>query len=241
LHDAQVVSAIRKRDTVTLVMDTSSAVSRFRGYCVHVCFNGVKSRVPLRDLAGQWWLYQEAHLCSRSRFSFHIMFDKSDVEVEADHLVIKQFKQQLLANITPPALRRCPIWEIADADEGVDGRGNIWVRPVKRRTISRSARSAIVSTKFTTQSGRELQGFFAITTRDNHVAIESGAVCFRGLQKLRFLAGNDAANGTLRCSRRTRNDLACALAQKDGDVFPIRYRLNARLFGEKGPMEGIMI
>lgn len=41
-------------------------------------------------LRGQWWLYDEAHLSSHSRFSLHVMFDKSDVEIDADALEIER-------------------------------------------------------------------------------------------------------------------------------------------------------
>ena len=102
LHDATVVTAYQKTGDLTLVLDTSSALSRFYGHCVHLCFRGVKKHVPLRGLAGQWWLYDEAHLCSRSRFSLHVMLDKSDLEIKADHLVIELFRRQLITKIRPP-------------------------------------------------------------------------------------------------------------------------------------------
>jgi hypothetical protein len=43
-----------------------------------------------KRLVGQWWLYEEAHLSSRAAFSLHVMFDKSDVEIEAEGLEIER-------------------------------------------------------------------------------------------------------------------------------------------------------
>lgn len=51
-------------------------------------FSGVRGRIPTRALRRQWWLYEEAHLSSRARFSLHVMFDESDVEIEADGLEV---------------------------------------------------------------------------------------------------------------------------------------------------------
>jgi hypothetical protein len=238
LHDAEVVTAQQKAGVLTLVMDTSNALSRFRGHCVHLRFHGVKKHVPLRGLAGQWWLYEEAHLCSRSRFSLHVLFHKSEVEIEADELLIQQFRRQLVNRVGPQDLRHYPIWEFTAGKEGVDDKVGTWIRPVKRTTIRRNAHSTVVASQFATRSGKVLHGFLIVATANGCVEIESGAVHWRGFRKLRFVSRKETANNGPYCSPKERNDLVCALDQKDGDVFPIHYRLNAALLREKAPREG---
>ncbi len=241
LHDAAVVTAHQEARDLTLVLDTSNALSRFRGHCVHLCFRGVKKHVPLRGLAGQWWLCDEAHLCSHSRFSLHVMLDKSDLEIEADDLVIELFRRQLITKVRPHDLRRYPIWEFTEGKAGIDDQNGTWIRPVKRTSIPRNARSVIVATQFTPRSGRALHGFLVVTATNGRVEIESGAVHWQGFRRLGFVSRKKTANNGPYCALKERKDLVCALDQKDGDVFPVHYRLNAALRGEKAPREGQII
>jgi len=90
LHDAQVESATSALATLTLIVDLKHALGGFRGRRLQLTFSGVHGRVSTRGLRGQWWLYEEAHLSSRARFSLHVMFDKSDLEIEADELSIRR-------------------------------------------------------------------------------------------------------------------------------------------------------
>jgi hypothetical protein len=52
--------------------------------------DGVRRRVRIRALAGQWLLYREVHLCSRAKFSLHLLFTRSELEIEADELSIEK-------------------------------------------------------------------------------------------------------------------------------------------------------
>jgi hypothetical protein len=241
LHDATMVTAHKQAGDLTLVLDTSNALSRYYGNCVHLCFRGVKKHVPLRGLAGQWWLYAEAHLCSRSRFSLHVMLDKSDLEIEADELVIELFRRQLITKVGPNDLRRYPIWQLTEGKAGIDDQNATWIRPVKRKSIPRNVRSVIVATQFTPRSGRAFHGFLVVTTTNGRVEIESGAVHWRGFRRLGFVSRKKTANDGPYCALKERKDLVCALDQKDGDVFPVHYRLNAAILGEKAPREGQII
>jgi hypothetical protein len=90
LHDATVASVSRDGPSLSLVVDTRHAVSRFRPHRVRLEFRGVKNRVTKRGLVGKWWLYEEAHLSSRARFAIHVLLDKTEIEIEADDL--KLFK-----------------------------------------------------------------------------------------------------------------------------------------------------
>jgi len=90
LHDAFVESVSLKGGTLFLLMDAKNALGGFCGRKVGLTFSGIRKRIAVRGLRGQWWLYEEAHLSSKARFSLHVMFDKSDVEIEADDLLIER-------------------------------------------------------------------------------------------------------------------------------------------------------
>jgi Protein of unknown function (DUF4085) len=96
LHDGVVREASLKNGELALVVDATNALSIFRGRRVRLIFRGLRGRPAAGKLVGQWWLYEEAHLCSRARFSFHILFDRSELEVEADELAI-----ELLPRVRP--------------------------------------------------------------------------------------------------------------------------------------------
>ncbi len=88
LHDGVVRKAVFKGGEFVLLVDATNALSRFRGRNVRLTFRGVRGKPTISKLIGQWWLYEEAHLTSRARFSLHILFDESELEVEADELTI---------------------------------------------------------------------------------------------------------------------------------------------------------
>ncbi len=90
LHDAVVESASQTGGTLSLTVDATNALGGYRGRRLRLTFSGVRGRIPTRALRRQWWLYDEAHLSSGARFSLHVMFDKSDVEIEADELEIER-------------------------------------------------------------------------------------------------------------------------------------------------------
>jgi ankyrin repeat protein len=90
LHDAEVESASQPHGALVLVIDATSALGRYRGRHLRLTFSGLPRRLHLPDLREQWWLYEEAHLSKRSRFSLHVMFDKSDVAIDADALKIEK-------------------------------------------------------------------------------------------------------------------------------------------------------
>ena len=238
LHDAQVVEAHQKSGLLTLVLDTSSALSKFRGYCVHLCFLDVKEHVPIHGLTGQSWLYEEAHLSSRSRFALHVLLDKSGLEIEADQLLIKKFRRQLLTRVMPQEFRRYPIWEFARGKDGIDGQDESWICPVNRKTLPKNRHWNVVATEFTTRSGKVLHGFLIVATTDGDIKIKSGAIRYMGLQPLRVASRKGTASSDVYCSHRERNGLACALGKEEGDVFPVHYRLNANFNGERTPREG---
>jgi hypothetical protein len=88
LHDGVIQEASLKDHQLRLVVDTTNALSGFRGSFVTLTFRGVRGHPAVAKLVGEWWLYEEAHLSSNAPFSLHVMFNKVDLEIEAEELVI---------------------------------------------------------------------------------------------------------------------------------------------------------
>lgn len=89
LHDGVIEEASLKEHKLVLVVDTTNALSEFRGSLVRLTFSGVRGRPSVSKLVDEWWLYEEAHLTSNAPFSLHVMFNNVDLEIEAEELVIK--------------------------------------------------------------------------------------------------------------------------------------------------------
>jgi Protein of unknown function (DUF4085) len=89
LHDGIVLGATRERDRVVLIVDATNALSRFARRIVRLTFHGVRGRPALARLADAWWLYEEAHLSPRARFSLQVLFHQFEWEIEADGLTIE--------------------------------------------------------------------------------------------------------------------------------------------------------
>jgi hypothetical protein len=91
LHDAEVESISQKFEKIVLVMDARPCASgSYRGSRFRLTFHGVKRRIQTKGLIRQWWLYSEIHLSSRAKFNLHILFTKSEMEIEADKFSIKK-------------------------------------------------------------------------------------------------------------------------------------------------------
>ena len=90
LHDGVIRSASHKSGELVLIVDTANALSRYRGRPVRLTFRGVPGRIRTSRLAGQWWLYEEAHLRSGGRFSLHVFLDTNELEIDAEELVIRR-------------------------------------------------------------------------------------------------------------------------------------------------------
>jgi hypothetical protein len=89
VHDGVVCEAAFNDGELVILVDATNALSGFRGRHVRLTFEGVRGRPAISKLVGQWWLYEEAHLSSRARFSLQVLFDSSDLEVEANELKIE--------------------------------------------------------------------------------------------------------------------------------------------------------
>jgi len=90
LHDAVVEAVAQDSGTLTLLMDARNALGFFRGRRVRLVFRGLRRHVGTRGWVGRWWVCEEPHLCSRTRFSLHVLFDQGETEIEADELLIQR-------------------------------------------------------------------------------------------------------------------------------------------------------
>src|SRR5688572_10750954 len=84
LHDAVVEAVEQRNGSLTFVMDARRAMGGFGGHRIRLAFAGVRRRIRTRGLVWNWWLYEEAHLCSRAKFALHVLFDSTEMEIEAD-------------------------------------------------------------------------------------------------------------------------------------------------------------
>lgn len=85
-HDAKVEAISQSSGKIVLVLDARPCGGRR----VRLTFTGVRRRVRARGLVGQWLFYHEIHLCSRARFSVHILFTKSELEIDADEILLEK-------------------------------------------------------------------------------------------------------------------------------------------------------
>jgi hypothetical protein len=90
LHDAVIESVEQSKGSLTFLMDARRALGGFAGRRIRLSFAGVRRPIRIRGLVGHWWLYEEAHLCSRAKFALHVMFDNTEIEIEADELRIQK-------------------------------------------------------------------------------------------------------------------------------------------------------
>ena len=142
--------------------------------------------------------------------------------------------------LTVEDLHTFPVWEFATDEEGVEGRDETWVRPVKGKEVPRDAYSQLVATDFTTASGVKWEGFMIVTTAD---AIEVspgslvGEACYLVLPSM---ADERARREGLDWPIEARQDLLKVLGKPAVAVFPISYTLRARIRGEKQLRSGVV-
>jgi hypothetical protein len=89
LHDGVLSRVALKDGELTMHVDATNALSDFRGRQVRLTFQGVRDRPAVSKLDGEWWLYEEAHLTSRARFNLQVLFNREEMEIEAEGLLIE--------------------------------------------------------------------------------------------------------------------------------------------------------
>jgi len=89
LHDATILSARQTSRSLILVVETTNALSRLSSrHPLKLSFKGVRRPVNTKRLQGAWWVCEEVHLSSHARFALHVLFQKHELEIEADELII---------------------------------------------------------------------------------------------------------------------------------------------------------
>src|SRR5438128_1732620 len=137
--------------------------------------------------------------------------------------------------------RTFPIWKFAIDEEGKNGQDETWVRPVQRSVIPLGAYSLLVSTEFTTSSGRRLLGCMSVSTADRIVEIRPVAVFGRvGYKTLPRASRALAIQRHYDWSIRERNVLVKALGLRENAVSPLRYTLRVLIRGENKPRKGVL-
>jgi hypothetical protein len=90
-HDAVVESVKQSSNNVILNLDARPcATGSCHGHRVRLSFKHIHRPIKTSGLVGQWWLHDEVHLCSRAKFSLHVLFTKSELEIDADDLIIEK-------------------------------------------------------------------------------------------------------------------------------------------------------
>ena len=83
LHDGLIKAVSRTGDELVLDIDGSECVWGPKGQ-FKLVFRGVRSAEGAEDIVGDWWLYEEVHLCEMSRFEYHVLLRESELVVAAD-------------------------------------------------------------------------------------------------------------------------------------------------------------
>jgi hypothetical protein len=135
--------------------------------------------------------------------------------------------------------RSFPIWEYAIDEENEPGRDETWVRPVRSKFVPKGVYSQLVSARFTTASGKRLNGFMTVNTAGGRVEVLSGVV----LGQLRFrpipmVSRALAVKRRQKWAIQTRDELVAAIGQSEPTVLPLKYSLLVLIHGEKSYRQG---
>src|SRR5690349_9934773 len=85
-HDAQVVSHDWHDQKLSMVLDTSGTFFVYRSRYAHITFTGIRSRPAGLPRKKDWWIWDEFHLGSRTKFVLHVMFTETEIEIPADEI-----------------------------------------------------------------------------------------------------------------------------------------------------------
>jgi hypothetical protein len=140
----------------------------------------------------------------------------------------KALKQQKVRKqvyeLTPEDLERCPVWEFASDEEGVDGQDEATVRPRPDLggPLPRDG-GLVVRTRFTARDGSELFGHCTPSPEDSLGYIHPTVVV--GSAQVGFWFGR---------AQPSRKELAKhykALGKKAGELFPLKFEAVIRTPG----------
>jgi hypothetical protein len=134
--------------------------------------------------------------------------------------------------------RSFPVWEYAIDEEDKPGRDETWVRPVKGELVRKGVYSQLVSARFTTASGKTLNGFMTVSTFDP-IEILPGVVLGKvGFRPIPTMSRGLAAKRHLEWAIEARDELVAVLGLPESMVFPLNYSLLVMIRGEKSYRQG---
>lgn len=93
-HDAQIVKRGCRDQKLFLVLDTAGTFFVFPKRYAHITFTDVRRCPSPLPEKKDWWIWDEFHLGGRSKFSLHVMFTKSEIEIPANEIKLR-FKSDI--------------------------------------------------------------------------------------------------------------------------------------------------
>lgn len=93
-HDSELLVWRCRGGKLEVVLDTFGTFVPLPARYAHLTFLGVSqcpSEIPRKK---EWWLFDEFHLGSQSRFCLHLMFTETDVQIAADAVRVR-FKNEV--------------------------------------------------------------------------------------------------------------------------------------------------
>jgi len=129
--------------------------------------------------------------------------------------------------ITREDLRAFPVWTFATNEEGIKGRDESWIRPLKTKVLAGDYEDTLlVAAEFRTPRAEAYEGFMSVWVDE----VYAGA-----------LVGN---HGYLplphELPARQRKEILRAVKAGKRDFFPLRYRLKVLFRGGRRPREGLV-
>jgi hypothetical protein len=92
-HDSQIVERRWRDQKLCLILDTAGAFHAFPKRHAHITFTGVRHPPSPLPQKKDWWIWDELHLGSRTKFSLHVMFTETEIEIPADNVSVR-FKNE---------------------------------------------------------------------------------------------------------------------------------------------------
>ena len=168
------------------------------------------------------------------------LFGYLSVNRQLEHMMASDTRiRKPITKLTLDELRQYPLWEYALDEEGIAGQDETWVRPVLRNTVPKNAYSQQVHSQFTTPSGVVFEGLMNVNTDEGTVEIIPGAIVGpQGYLVIPSASREDALANDYDWCVSERDALLTALDRNEVEIFPIRYRLNILIAGEKDVREG---
>jgi hypothetical protein len=88
-HDSEVIERMWKDEKLFLLLDTAGTFLPLPKRYAHLTFTGVRRCPPQLPKKKEWWNWDEFHLGSRTKFSLHVMFTRSEIEIPADDIRLR--------------------------------------------------------------------------------------------------------------------------------------------------------